>query len=80
MSDFGELGEGGLEVFMISAAMMSGSSAGRARVAAASFTAGGTETLSVPREAGHRGLIHSWRAILRIQSKKGWRCLRGTRL
>lgn len=32
--------------------MMSGSSAGRARMAAASFTAGGTETLSVPREAG----------------------------
>jgi hypothetical protein len=35
---------------------MSGSSAGRAWVAAASFTAGGTETLSVPREAGHAGL------------------------
>ena len=32
--------------------MMSGSSAGREWVAAASFTAGGTETLSVPGEAG----------------------------
>jgi hypothetical protein len=36
----------------ISAAMMSGSSAGRARSAAASFTAGGIEASSVSREAG----------------------------
>ena len=40
----------------ITAAMMSGSSAGWAWVAADSFTAGGTETLSVPREARHAGL------------------------
>src|SRR5438132_3420380 len=40
----------------ITAAMMSGSSAGWAWVAADSFTAGGTETLSVLREAGHAGL------------------------
>ncbi len=39
----------------ISAAMTSGSSAGRAPVAAASSTAGGTGILSVPREAGHTG-------------------------
>ena len=32
---------------------MSGPSAGCARVAAASSTAGGTELLNVPREAGH---------------------------
>ena len=41
---------------MISVAMLSRSGAGRARSAAASFTAGGTETLSVLREAGHTGL------------------------
>jgi len=34
---------------------MSGSSADGAQVAAASFTAGGTELLSVSREAGHAG-------------------------
>ncbi len=39
----------------ISAAMTSGSSAGRAPVAAAGSTAGGTGILSVPREAGHTG-------------------------
>ena len=37
------------------AAMMLGPSAGLAWVVAASFTAGGAEALSVPREAGHVG-------------------------
>jgi len=37
------------------AAMMSGSSAARTRIAAGSFTTGGTETLSVSREAGRAG-------------------------
>jgi hypothetical protein len=36
--------------------MMSGSSVGGAWIAAASFTAGGTEASSVSREAGHAGL------------------------
>jgi len=56
--------EGSLKVFdnlkaqprlpscVTTAAMMSGSGAGRAHIAAAGFTAGGTETLSVSREAG----------------------------
>jgi hypothetical protein len=35
---------------------MSRLSAGGARIAAASFTAGGTEASSVSREAGHAGL------------------------
>jgi len=48
-----QLGQGALEILL--AAIMSGSSADCARIAAASFTAGGTETLNMPREAGHAG-------------------------
>jgi hypothetical protein len=50
----------------ISAAMMLGSGAGCAQVAAASFTAGGAEIVSASREAGHAGKF-----------QRGWRCLRG---
>jgi len=55
----------------ISAAMMSGSSVGCAQVAAASFTAGGTETLSVSREAGHAGLTRFNPVRLALSSRLG---------
>ncbi len=68
--DFGELGEGGFEVF----GDLQGDHAGIGRwsrvLTAASFTVGGTETLSVSRETGQLGFL--------IQG--GWCCLRGFRL
>ena len=65
--DFGELGEGRFEVFDD----LKGDDAGIGRwsrvLTAASFTVGGTETLSVSRETGQLGFL--------IQGD--WRCLRG---
>jgi hypothetical protein len=64
-----QLSKGGLEIFEDLGRDDVGSERWPRALAAASFTAGGTETLSVSREAGHAGLTRFNPARLALSSR-----------